>query len=174
MGNLYRPLIGICEIRFVYGPSLHGVASPMGEKTLKGKKRDPVNRLELALESRQDESTECTTVLDSFHVESLVRSHAELCTALRLAGRQILRLNGDPESLDRIRQVLKNAEELRKPGKDPERAETVIPTPPPEANTETAAATSQTKDAHTRRPGRRLSRPHPHRILRFPTGDSSH
>src|ERR1700678_3071557 len=48
-------------------------------------------------------------------MDSLFQSHAELCTALRLAGRQLLRVE-DPgaESLEKIRNVLKRAANVRK------------------------------------------------------------
>ena len=48
-------------------------------------------------------------------IDQLLRSHAELCATLRLAGRQILRFEqpGD-ESLEKVREVLKRAENIRK------------------------------------------------------------
>jgi len=150
----------------------------MGEKTPKGKKRGPVNRPEfttesVTLESQHCDATESTSFLDSPLAESLLRSHVELCTALRLAGRQILRLHGDQESLDKIRQALKKAEGLRKFWRNPEWAETAIPDSPAEASAEPVfASDGQTQSPTRKRPGR-LSRPHPHRVLRFPSGESS-
>jgi hypothetical protein len=48
-------------------------------------------------------------------IDQLLRSHAELCATLRVAGRQILRFEqpGD-ESLEKVREVLKRAENIRK------------------------------------------------------------
>jgi hypothetical protein len=58
-------------------------------------------------------------------MDQLLRSHAELCATLRLAGRQMLQFEkqGD-ESLDRIRKVLRRADNVRKalpsPGEVPD------------------------------------------------------
>lgn len=48
-------------------------------------------------------------------MDNLFQSHAELCTALRLAGRQLLRVEQPgAESLEKIRTVLKRAANVRK------------------------------------------------------------
>jgi hypothetical protein len=48
-------------------------------------------------------------------MDRLFQSHAELCTALRLAGRRLLRVEEqNSESLQKIRKVLKCAENVRK------------------------------------------------------------
>jgi hypothetical protein len=48
-------------------------------------------------------------------VDALIRSQAELCAMLRLAGRQLLQFtNEDDQSLERIRVVLKRAENIHK------------------------------------------------------------
>jgi hypothetical protein len=47
-------------------------------------------------------------------MDQLSRSHFELCASLRLAGRQMLRFEKqDDESLERIRKVLKRADNIR-------------------------------------------------------------
>jgi hypothetical protein len=56
-----------------------------------------------------------TEDLASSVVDQLVRSHAELRTALRLAGRQILRLQRQDQSLlEKIRDTLKRADNIVK------------------------------------------------------------
>lgn len=53
--------------------------------------------------------------LASSVLNDLFLSHAELCTALRLVGRQMLQFGKrDDQSLDKMRQVLKRAENIRK------------------------------------------------------------
>jgi hypothetical protein len=47
-------------------------------------------------------------------LDSLFRSHEELCTVLRLFGRQMLQLHRDDPSLGRIREVLKRADNIRR------------------------------------------------------------
>jgi hypothetical protein len=48
-------------------------------------------------------------------MDRLFQSHAELCTALRLAGRQLLRVEEQgAEPLEKIRKVLKRADHVRK------------------------------------------------------------
>jgi hypothetical protein len=48
-------------------------------------------------------------------MDNLFQSHAELCSALRLAGRQLLRVEQPgAESLEKIRTVLKRAANVRK------------------------------------------------------------
>lgn len=48
-------------------------------------------------------------------IDQLLRSHAELCATLRVAGRQILRFEQpSDESLEKVREVLKRAENIRK------------------------------------------------------------
>lgn len=144
----------------------------MGEKTPKGKKRSRVNHPEVTPASEGREAIESTSPVDSSIMESLMRSHAELCTALRLAGRQIMRLHGDQEALNKIRHALNKAEMLRKVWKNPERTDIIIPASFAEASTEPFTSGDQAPNPERKRPGR-LSRPHPHRVLRFPSGDSS-
>jgi hypothetical protein len=161
------------EIRFVLRAVLYGAASPMGNRPRKGRKQRIVNRPDIAPEAPYRDPSEATKPVDLSLTENLLRSHAELCAALRLAGRQILRLKGDQESLNRIRQALKNAETLRSMWKNPERTEAVIPASPAETGTEPVATeASQAANPDRKRPGR-LTRPHPHRVLRFPSGDGS-
>lgn len=145
----------------------------MGEKTPKGKKRKPVNRPEVAPDSAFSNETESINTLDSSLAESLVRSHAELCAVLRLAGRQILRLDGDRESLEKIRQTLKKAEALRRLWRSPERKDPAIPVPVEAPAPEETVAPENVEEKPERKRAGRLTRPHPHRILRFPPGGSS-
>lgn len=152
-------------------------APAMGEKPPKEKKRSRVKRTELtaelATESTYDvtDAIESTTPEHSSLTNSLMQSHAELCAALRLAGRQILRLRGDQESLNKIRQALNKAEALRKIWKNPELAEAVNPAATAKSSTEPFATPSgEAQNPERKRPGR-LSRPHAHRVLRFPSGE---
>ena len=48
-------------------------------------------------------------------MDQLVRSHTELCSTLRLVGRQLLRFEhqGD-ESLEKVREILKRGDNIRK------------------------------------------------------------
>ena len=56
-------------------------------------------------------------------MDRLVRSHTELCAALRLAGRQMLRFETQNDgSLERIRKVLKHADNMSKVLEMPEEA----------------------------------------------------
>ena len=53
--------------------------------------------------------------LASLVLDDLFLSHAELCTALRLVGRRMLQFEKrDDPSLDKMREVLKRAENIRK------------------------------------------------------------
>ena len=146
----------------------------MGKRSRKGRKQDIVNRrLDVAPEAPYRDPSEATEPVDSSLAENLLQSHAELCAALRLAGRQILRLKGDQESLNRIRQALKNAETLRRMLKNPERTEADIPALSAEASIEPVVdAATQVANPDRKRPGR-LTRPHPHRVLRFPSGEGA-
>jgi hypothetical protein len=57
---------------------------------------------------------ETTKPVESIHILRLIQSNVELCGALRLVGREMLRLEDEgSESLDWIRNVLKNADSLR-------------------------------------------------------------
>ena len=57
----------------------------------------------------------------TFLVDQLFQSHAELCTMLRSAGRQILRFeNEDGGSLEKIRRVLKRADHIRQTLRGPD------------------------------------------------------
>ena len=58
-------------------------------------------------------------------LDGIYRSHAELCTALRLVGRQILRYQKqDEQNVEKIRRVLERADHIRKSLRIPEPAET--------------------------------------------------
>lgn len=142
----------------------------MGDKPPKGEKRKRVKR-QVVPETLFRDATELPIPVDSSMVDILLRSHLELCTALRSAGRQIMRLRGDPEALAKIRQALNKAEALRSMWRTPERTETVVPVPSADATSE-PAATEETRSnkPERKRPGR-LSRPHAYRVLRFPSGD---
>jgi hypothetical protein len=138
----------------------------MGERPPRRRKQGQVNSPEAAHDRPCDEPA------DSATFENLLRSHSELCAILRLAGRQILRLGGDDESLERIRQTLKSAETLRRAWKNPDQTATDLPSVPGMLGSEHASAASEARNTDHPRTGR-LSRPHAHRVLRFPTGGSS-
>lgn len=54
-------------------------------------------------------------------VDQLSRSHAELCAALRLVGRQLLRFENQADgSLEKVREVLKRADHIRKALQSPD------------------------------------------------------
>jgi hypothetical protein len=100
-------------------------------------------------------------------IDQLLRSHAELCAALRVAGRQILRFEqpGD-ESLEKVREVLKRAENIRKV------LETrgALPEIPAEAASELSAEPAMS-DPPMRKPApnkAHLDRPVSLRLIRFP------
>jgi len=112
-------------------------------------------------------------------MDQLLRSHAELRAALRLAGRLVLRFERqDHQSLEQIRGTLKRAENISK--------SLSIPDDPLEERTNmdkffTAAATqapgnpgdgaSGDSPVHTIiRKKNRLTRPHSLRIIKSPTG----
>jgi hypothetical protein len=105
-------------------------------------------------------------------LENLVQSNLELCTALRLIGRQMLRYEKqDGESLNRVRKVLKRAENIRRTLRVPnesletEKSETNADSPSeyiPEQEVNEAAVG---KDVQ--RKGR-LVRPRSLRLLKFP------
>ena len=67
-------------------------------------------------------------------MDRLLQLHTELCAALRLAGRQMLRFEKqEDESLQRLRKVLKRADNLHKALKGPDQLpEAGVPTPPSE------------------------------------------
>lgn len=60
-------------------------------------------------------------------LKTLLRSHAELCSALRSAGRQIFRLEGDVEFLSKLRETIRNAETVRKSWRNPHRIADTAP-----------------------------------------------
>jgi hypothetical protein len=54
-------------------------------------------------------------------MDQLSRSHAELCAALRLVGRQMLRFEKQADgSLEKVREVLKRADHIRKALQSPD------------------------------------------------------
>jgi hypothetical protein len=101
-------------------------------------------------------------------MERFFQSHAELCVALRSAGRQLLRFEKQADqSLERIRRVLKRADTIRKalriPNELPETLKSMD-----ELSVVAPAPVSEYR-AHAQRKTR-PSRPHPQPILKFPTG----
>ncbi len=112
-------------------------------------------------------------------MDRLFQSHAELCVVLRLAGRQLLRVEkqGD-ESLDKIRKVLKRADHVRKAliglNEWPETLETM--------HQSVVASASEygfgqlTEDGTTRKSvqkGDGLTAPRSSRVIKFPTGSKA-
>ena len=114
-------------------------------------------------------------------MDQLFRSHAELSAALRLAGRQILQFeqHGD-ESLERIRKVLRRAENVRKmlqsPNESPEglknveqdKLEADAPAPAPEHSPDKAVNEAPSRKSVQSRTHR--ARSLTLRIIKFPTG----
>jgi hypothetical protein len=109
--------------------------------------------------------------VDLLLIDQLVRSHAELSSALRWTGRQILRFeHHDHHWLEKIRGMLRRAENIRKtlniPGdlpQDPKQAE--------ELPLNAQAAPSQhrdQRDPESTQTKNRFSRPHSLRVIKFP------
>jgi hypothetical protein len=115
-------------------------------------------------------------------MDQLVLSHTELCAALRLAGRQMLRFSTQRDgSLERIRKVLKRADNLRKVLEIPDESREALqnlknideiavegPTSAAECNPDQGLADSAIRNSVQRRS--RLTRPNSMRVVRFPTG----
>ena len=106
-------------------------------------------------------------------MDQLLRSHAELCQALRLTGRQMLRFEKqDDESLERIRQVLKRADNMRKMLQNPDESTGALNAMA--QNQLIMDAPRQTlKDSPVHGSAKRrsrLTRPRSPRIIRFPAG----
>ena len=115
-------------------------------------------------------------------MDQLVRSHTELCAALRLTGRQMLRLEKQGDgSLERIRKVLKRADNVRKvleiPDESREAAKNLknidevaveVPTPASEYSPDQVVDNGSKRKSVQRRT--RLTRPNALRVVRFPTG----
>jgi len=112
-------------------------------------------------------------------MDQLFRSHAELCAALRLAGRQMSGLEKQShESLERIRKVLKRADNIRKALKRPDEMldgprvvyDLVADAPSPFR----AYSSEEPMDDDPARKGdqrkSRLIRPHSQYVVRFPAG----
>jgi len=115
-------------------------------------------------------------------LDGLFRSHAELCTALRSVGRQMLRFEKhDGQSLDNIRKVLKRATNIRRTLRIPEdvldppgQLDDLAPAlpvaasecSPGEPSSDAPIRKDVQKDAQRKH---RLTRPHSLRILKFPT-----
>jgi hypothetical protein len=109
-------------------------------------------------------------------MDQLLRSHAELSSTLRLAGRQMLQFEkrGD-ESLERIRKVLRRADNVRKllPGtdelpealKNAEADHLVMAAPGPAAEYSPDQIANQARKNQNKA---RLTRPRSSRIIRFP------
>lgn len=61
-----------------------------------------------------------------FFIDQLLQSHTELSTALRLAGRKILRYEAEDDgSLEKIRKVLKRADHIRQGIREPAEPEQI-------------------------------------------------
>ena len=115
-------------------------------------------------------------------MDQLLRSHAELSSTLRLAGRQMLQFEkrGD-ESLERIRKVLRRADNVRKllPGtdelpealKNPDADHMVMAASTPASEySPDQVANEEIRKTQTKT---RLSRPRSSRLIRFPGGRPS-
>jgi hypothetical protein len=150
----------------------HGAALPVARETSRGRKKRPVSHPESYAESLYGESPEFPKTGHEPFTEGLLRSHAELCAALRLAGRQILRLEGDKESLNRIRVALKNAEQLRKSWRTVDQPEAPAAAAPEELNSEPVVAAAGELPTPSRVRAARLSRPRLYRVLTFPNDRS--
>jgi hypothetical protein len=61
-------------------------------------------------------------------MDQLSRSHAELCATLRLVGRQMLRFEKQADgSLEKVREVLKRADHIRKALQNPDGSPEALP-----------------------------------------------
>jgi hypothetical protein len=113
-------------------------------------------------------------------LDSLFQSNVELCAALRSVGRQMLRVERqDDQSLERIRGVLKRADNIRQAltssDELPEALKTaydpVVDAPTPASEYSSGQAVNDAPAVQQSAPRRkRLIRPYSQRILRFPTG----
>jgi len=115
-------------------------------------------------------------------MDQLVRSHTELCAALRLAGRQMLRFETQGDgSLERIRKVLKRADNIRKVLEIPDESreavknlrnieEIVVEAPAPAAERSPDQVVDDGSNRKSVQRRTRLTRPHSLRVVRFPTG----
>lgn len=149
---------------------LHGDASQMFEKPLQPLKQGRASRPEARHNLTYDEWANLSSL------RSLLRSHAELCSALRSAGRQIFRLEGDVDFLSKLRDTIKNAETLRKAWSNPARNS---PDPPAEFDYQDgltvypdtmqgAMPVTESGNSTPKRP-RRRSRSNSRRVLKFRT-----
>jgi hypothetical protein len=78
----------------------------------------------------------------SLLIDQLFQSHAELCATLRFAGRQVLSSgNRDVGSLERIRKVLKRAEQIRQTLGEPDELPATLLKPNKDHAIEDAPAT---------------------------------
>jgi hypothetical protein len=111
-------------------------------------------------------------------MDQLFRSHTELCATLRLAGRQMLQFEQQPEgSLETIRKVLKRADNLRKALQNteelpeaPQPAEELVvaQNPVPEFSVEKIVNEGPRRKGVQKRT--RFARPRSLRIISFPNG----
>ncbi len=109
-------------------------------------------------------------------LDSLLESHGELCATLRQVGRQLLHIeNRGDHSLDKIRSVLKRAENLRRTlrissemqqGKD--ELFGAAETSDFESNPGNAATEAPSRETVQKKG--RLTRPRSFDILKFPSG----
>ncbi len=115
-------------------------------------------------------------------MDQLFRSHTELCAALRLAGRQMLRLEQQGDgSLERIRKALKRADNVRKMLEIPDESraaiknlknidEIVVEAPPSAAECSPDQGIENSPMRKNVQKRTRLTRPNSLRVVRFPTG----
>jgi len=138
----------------------------MFEKPLRSGKQSQTSRAEL--DPIYDEWAKISSL------RSLLRSHAELCSALRSAGRQIFRLEGNVDYLSKLRETIKSAETLRKTWRNVSRTvpdavldgfEYQEDQPQPRGEEILSLKTKS-------KAGRRARRSHPPRVLNFRTGDA--
>ena len=112
-------------------------------------------------------------------MDQLFRSHTELCATLRLAGRQMLQFEQQPNgSLETIRKVLKRADNLRKALQNteelpeaPQPAEDLVvdaQNPVPEFSVEKIVNEVPRRKGVQKKA--RLARPRSLRIISFPNG----
>jgi hypothetical protein len=102
--------------------------------------------------------------------DDLLHSHAELCSVVRSVGRQMLQFeNQDRQSLDRLRVVLKRADNIRQTLRLQEEYPETPKKHPFEASVE-CSGEQAINDAPIHKGGARnhLSRPRSLRIVRFP------
>ena len=114
--------------------------------------------------------------LDLAMLDRLFESHAELCTTLRLVGREMLHVDKhNRQTLDKIRRVLKQAENVRRALRMPNESPYGIDELPEAAGTsflesKPAGTTNEARRRTSLQKKSRLSRPRSLGVVEFPSG----